>query len=334
MKKIKFLLSTLFCVLFTVITLAQNSPALEKVKAIGNKFVSESGKTMIFHGVNIRDPYDLRKDGKWSKDHFAMAKSWGADMIRLPVHPRSWHESGSDGYLEILDQAVTWAKELGVYLTIDWHSIGNLSEEKFQNPMYITTIEETSEFWNLISGHFSGEPVIAMYELFNEPTVSGKQFGDMSWETWKELNENMIKLIRKNDKETVILVAGFNWAYDLTPIENDPIAMPNIAYVSHPYPEKRKQPWEAQWEKDWGFVAKKYPVILTEIGFALPEERGAHMPVRSDETYGNALVDFCSDRGISWVVWCFDNRWSPLMYTGDYQPTRQGTFFKKVMSDE
>lgn len=321
----------ILCFVFTAIQ-AQNPKPLEKIVVQGNSFVTESGEKVVFQGINIRDPHGLEKDGQWSKNHFEVAKSWGADIIRLPVHPSAWRERGEKEYLKLLDEAVKWAGELEVYLIIDWHSIGNLHMEKYQNPMYNTTVEETHHFWETIAKHFSGEPVIAMYELFNEPTVGGKNFGEMTWATWKEMNVEMINLIRKHDKKTVVLVAGFNWAYDLTPVKDDPIVMENIGYVSHPYPEKRKQPWESQWQADWGFVAEKYPVILTEIGFALPHEKGVHIPVHGDETYGNALVDFSAERGISWVVWCFDSRWSPLMYTGDYIPTRQGEFFKKVMT--
>lgn len=331
MQKSKLILLTMICTLFFIGYNAHGQQKLEKVTVQGNKFISESGKTMLFQGVNIRDPHQLEKEGKWTIEHFKMAKSWGADLIRLPVHPGAWRERGEKEYLGLLDEAVVWAKKLEMYLIIDWHSIGNLSLEKYQNPMYNTTVKETYDFWNTISKHFAGEPIIAMYELFNEPTISGPQFGNMTWATWKKMNEEMIDIIRKNDTKTVVLVAGFNWAYDLTQVKDEPIDRANIAYVSHPYPEKRKQPWEGQWEADWGFVAKKYPMILTEIGFALPEEKGVHVPVHGDETYGNALVDFCNERGISWVAWCFDNRWSPLMYTGDYVPTRQGAFFKGVM---
>jgi hypothetical protein len=197
--------------------------------------------------------------------------------------------------------------------------------------MYNTTVEETHHFWDVISQRYNDEPVIAMYELFNEPVAGGPRFGEMSWSEWKGMNEEMIKLIRDNDPETIILVAGFNWAYDLTPVQNKPVEGTNIAYVSHPYPQKRDMPWEPQWEEDWGFVSAKYPVILTEIGFALPDEKGVHMPVEGDELYGEKLLDFCAERGISYVVWCFDNKWSPFMYTGNYEPTRQGAFFKKMM---
>ena len=102
--------------------------------------------------------------------------------------------------------------------------------------------------------------------------------------------------------------------------------------MSHPYPQKRNAPWEAQWEADWGYVAQHYPVILTEIGFALAHEKGVHIPVEGDETYGEALDAYTAERGISWVVWCFDPDWSPYMFTDwDYTPTRQGAFYKKIM---
>jgi hypothetical protein len=93
------------------------------------------------------------------------------------------------------------------------------------------------------------------------------------------------------------------------------------------------RPWQSKCEEDWGFVADTYPVILTEIGFALPHETGVHIPVHGDEVYGNTVVDYADDRGISWVVWCFDPEWSPHMFKDwNYTPARQGAFFRKVMS--
>ena len=127
-------------------------------------------------------------------------------------------------------------------------------------------------------------------------------------------------------------MAGFNWAYDLTQVMDNPIEAEGIAYVSHPYPQKRDKPWEDQWTKDWGFVAEKYPLILTEIGFCGPEERGAHIPVISDKSYGETLVKYCDERNISYVVWVFDPKWSPMMfYDWSFKPTPQGKFFKEVM---
>ena len=125
---------------------------------------------------------------------------------------------------------------------------------------------------------------MAFYELYNEPTTYNGQLGTSSWAQWKELNTEMIGIVRANGGEGIPLVAGFNWAYNLTPVKDDPIEAEGIAYVSHPYPQKRNKPWEDQWTKDWVFVKEKYPLILTEIGFCGPEDPGAHVPVISDES--------------------------------------------------
>ena len=113
------------------------------------------------------------------------------------------------------------------------------------------------------------------------------------------VNEEIITIIRANGSTAIPLVAGFNWAYDLTPIAMDPINAEGIAYVSHPYPMKREKPWEAKWTSDWGFAAEKYPVILTEIGFCGADEKGAHVPVISDESYGEAITNYCREKGIA-----------------------------------
>ena len=170
---------------------------------------------------------------------------------------------------------------------------------------------------------------MAFYELFNEPTTFNGQLGTCSWAQWKSILEEMIVIIRANGGKGIPLVAGFNWAYDLTPIKNDPIAAEGIAYVSHPYPQKRPQPWAAKWTEDWGYVKEKYPLLLTEIGFAEANEKGAHIPVISDASYGKAITGYCDEKGISYVLWVFDPRWSPSLFTDwNYTPSKQGAYFK------
>ena len=176
---------------------AQDTNSMDWISIDGNRFVNESGQTMIFQGVNIRDPHNLEEDGNWTLSHFKEAKKWGANIIRLPIHPVAWRARGEEEYLKLIDQAVEWAGQLDLYLILDWHSIGNLKEEKFQHKMYITTAKETYHFWATVASRYANEPVVAMYELYNEPTVSGERFGDMSWPEWKEMNEEMISIIRK-----------------------------------------------------------------------------------------------------------------------------------------
>jgi hypothetical protein len=307
-----------------------NSPDGAKLPLIsvkGNRFVDPEENPVLFRGVNIADPDKIESQGHWSRDLFQKVKETGATVVRIPVHPVSWRGRGAKGYLALLDQAVEWSTELGLYVDIDWHSIGNLQEGLFQDPMYETSLPETLNFWRTMAAHFEGNHTVAFFELFNEPTIWSGKLGTMTWEQWRDINEEMITLIRAYDKETIPLVAGLDWAYDLTPLRTSPIRAENIGYVTHPYPNKRKQPWPPKWEEDFGFAAASYPLIATEIGFS------AEYGSRSDGLeYGAEITSYLESKGISWVVWCFDPQWGPTMISSwNFDLTDEGRFFSDAM---
>jgi endoglucanase len=301
---------------------------LPLISVRGNRFVDPAGATVLFRGVSIADPDKLVGQGRWNKELFAAVKDMGATLVRLPVHPAAWRERGAVGYLALLDQAVDWCTDQGMYVIIDWHSIGNLKAGMFQDPMYETSIPETMAFWRTIAAHFKGHNTVAFYELFNEPTNYGGMLGTVSWTEWRELNEEMISIIRYWDKERIPLVAGFDWAYDLDYLHYEPVRAEGIGYVTHPYPNKRGQPWEPRWEENFAFAAEKYPVIATEIGFQLkPGE------VVDDNHYGNRITRFLEQHGISWMAWVFDPEWTPCLLESfdGYKLTGAGEFFKQAM---
>jgi hypothetical protein len=168
---------------------------------------------------------------------------------------------------------------------------------------------------------------VAFFEIFNEPTTYRGQLGSITWGEWKKMNEDIIALIRSYDTQTIPLVAGFDWAYDLTPLREEPIGAEGIGYVTHPYENKRPKPWEPKWEEDFGFAAAKYPVIATEWGFqSRPQQAG------DEEDYGKRIVAYLEGKGISWTAWCYDPQWGPrLLKSWDYDLTPSGELVKEAM---
>jgi hypothetical protein len=312
---------------------------LSRVTVKSNRFVTADGKTIVFRGLDASDPDKLERNGRWNRDYFKTAKSWGANLVRLPVHPAAWRIRGKKDYIKLLDEGVDWAEAEGMYVIIDWHSIGNLPSEKFfpvsselyPTTAYTTTREETFDFWRAMAKRYRTNTTVAFFELFNEPALGG-EMGSCTWTEWKTMVEELIATIRESKGTAIPLVAGFDFGYDLKPVATNPINAEGIGYVSHPYPMKAKQPWDENWMKDWGFVAEKYPLFLTEFGFVGPDDKSGYNPIIGDESYGDALVSFCNKRGISWSVWCFDPHWGPtLIKDWNFTPTRQGLYFKKVM---
>ncbi|MGB6151316.1 MAG: glycoside hydrolase family 5 protein [Pricia sp.] len=330
MKSIRSLFSLFSLFLIFSNISAQEFPSRISVKE--SEFVTETGNKIIFRGMSSSDPDKLDREGIWTKGYFDEIKNWGANLVRFPIHPERYKKRGKEAYFKLLDKGIQWASEAGLYVIIDWHSIGNLKTGLFQAEMYDTDLKETFKFWREIAIRYGDNTTVAFYELFNEPTSAQNKFGTLNWEEWKEINLETIEIVRANGGKGIPLIAGFNWAYDLTSVRTDPLEVEGIAYVSHPYPQKREKPWEEKWIKDWGFVKEKYPLILTELGFCGPEDPGAHIPVISDESYADAITNYCDERGISYVVWVFDKQWAPRLYVDEnYTPSRQGRYFKKKL---
>jgi hypothetical protein len=303
-----------------------NAKKMPLISVKGNHFVDPQGNAVLFRGLSIADPDKIDGEGHWNKDFFVHVQQTGAHLIRIPVHPIAWRTRTPQGYLMLLDQAVDWCTDLGMYIDIDWHSIGNLHTGLFQDPMYQTSQQETFEFWRIIANHFAGNNTIAFYELFNEPTTFSNKLGPISWSDWKQINEDLIATIRAYDREKIPLVAGFDWAYDLTPLRTDPIQAEGIGYVTHPYPNKRPKPWEPKWEEDFGFAASQYPIIATEIGYW-------RRPGVPDDNYGPSIVNYLEGHGIGWLAWCYDPDWGRMFTSWDtFALSEEGEFFSKAMN--
>lgn len=312
----------------------EDASPLPRVTIDGNRFVDEAGETVIFRGIATADPYALEQRGVWGRGYFEAIADWNANVVRIPVHPAFWREKGEDAFLEMLDDAVRWSGELGMYVIIDWHTIGNPLTDVYHRDIYLTDRGETFRFWYTIAERYKGNSVVACYELWNEPTSRNGRMGRLPWSDYKKYMEELIYMIRRIDDDAIPLVAGFNWGYDLRHVRENPIDFERVGYISHPYPQKREQPWEPKWEEDWGFVAEKYPLVCTEFGFMAADGPGAHVPVIADEVYGEAIIAFFEERGISWTPWVFDARWSPqLISDWDYTPTQQGRFFKRKLEE-
>ncbi|HSW40010.1 MAG TPA: glycoside hydrolase family 5 protein [Acidobacteriota bacterium] len=308
----------------------KDAKKLPLISVKGNRFVDPEGNTILFRGLSISDPDKLASQGHWNRNHFVKVREMGAMVVRIPIHPVAWRGRTPAEYIKLLDQAVDWCTELDMYIMLDWHSIGNLTTGLFQDPMYETTLQETYSFWRIMARRYAGHNTVAFWELFNEPTTYRGQLGPVVWSEWKRICETAITIIRAYNPQAVVLVAGFDWAYDLTPIREAPINADNIAYVTHPYEFKRTPPWEPKWEEAFGFAAEKYPVIATEFGGATATSSDPARPA-----YGPAIIRYLESKGISWLVWCFDPEWGPTLISDwDYTLTPAGEFAKGIMTGE
>nr|AAA27599.1 beta-endoglucanase [Xanthomonas albilineans] len=173
----------------------QLSRQLPLIRVDGNRFVDEQGNVRYF-AVSAS-----RTRTNWPKTSISIKNTLTCTAPGEPMWCgfrciQRLAERGVKGYLELLDQAITWNNELGMYTIIDWHSMGNLKSEMFQNSMYHTSKGETFDFWRRVSERYNGINSVAFYEIFNEPTVFSGRLGIVSWAEWKAINEEAITIIR------------------------------------------------------------------------------------------------------------------------------------------
>lgn len=279
----------------------------------GPDLVTAGGESLRLRGIMPPDPAALAGDGRFSAALFEEIAATGASVVRIAVHPEYWRED-PDYLWRYLDPAVRWAGEAGLYVIIDWHSIGNVrtGEAPLRPDLYSHTEELTHEFWAATARYFADTPNV-LFEVFNEP--QGITAGE-----WRAAAQDIVRVIRSQGAEQPVVVGGIAYARDLSWVLEDPVDDPAVVYASHIFPSHA----EASWPRDFGEVAARYPVLLTEWGFA-PD--GEFYLVGTESGYAQPLMEYTEDVGAGWVACWWDDEWQPAMLApGDHEVGQFGQF--------
>lgn len=125
---------------------------------------------------------------------------WGANAVRLAMYTSEYNGYCSGGnQLALRKQiykGVKCATELGMYVIIDWHILND------GNPM--TQLAQAKSFFMMMAKNFRKQNNI-IYEICNEPN-------GCSWTSIKSYAAQVIKVIRKYDKNGIIVVGTPTWS--------------------------------------------------------------------------------------------------------------------------
>jgi len=253
-----------------------------KLSTDGSRIVDKEGNSVRLSGMSLfwsqwGGRYYNYETIKWLRD------DWKCTIIRVAMGI----ENG--GYLEnpelelqkvkiIIDACI----ELGIYVVVDWHD--HKAEEH---------VQQAESFFSLISSQYSKHPNI-IYEIYNEPL-------QVSWKNViKPYSERVIKSIRKNDPENLIIVGTPNWSQDVENVIGNQIDAKNIAYSFHFYSSTHKQPIRDKANKA---IAAKIPLFVSEWGVS--EASGAG---NIDLTETNLWTAFLEQNNLSWCNWSITNK--------------------------
>lgn len=189
-------------------------------------------QTPFSRGVNLSNWFQTSSPQqiqfkKYTKKDFENIKSLGCDVIRLPIN-LFYMTSGKPDYTvdtlfyNFLDQAVTWAEDLNIYLLIDNHST---DDKASKNPDLESVL---SKVWLQMAKHYKNRSTNILYEVMNEPN-------GITTQTWGQIQQTVINTIRSVDTVHTIVVgaSAFNGYNDLNslPVYTDK----KLIYTFHFY---------------------------------------------------------------------------------------------------
>jgi len=260
-----------------------------RLKVKGTYLVNEKGSPVVLKGVSTHGinwfPQFVNKEA-----FRTLRDQWGVQCIRLAMYTEEYNGYCSGGNREELKKTLTdgvrYATELGMYVIIDWHILSDGSPAAHQ--------ADAKTFFKEMSAKYKNQKNV-IYEICNEPN------GGTSWSTIKAYARSVIKTIRANDKNAVILVGTPNWSQDVDAAADNPITgYQGIMYTFHFYAATHGEDYRKKVETALG---KGLPVFVSEFGISEASGNGA-----VDKQEGNRWISFLNKNKISYVCWNFSNK--------------------------
>ncbi|WP_338444447.1 cellulase family glycosylhydrolase [Bacillus spizizenii] len=246
----------------------------------GTQLVNQNGKAVQLkgissHGLQWYGDFVNKDSLKWLRD------DWGITVFRAAMYTADGGYIDNPSVKNKVKEAVEAAKELGIYVIIDWHILndGNPNQNK----------EKAKEFFKEMSSLYGSTPNV-IYEIANEPN------GDVNWKRdIKPYAEEVISVIRKNDPDNIIIVGTGTWSQDVNDAADNQLKDANVMYALHFYAGTHGQFLR---DKANYALSKGAPIFVTEWGTSDASGNGGVFLDQSRE-----WLNYLNSKNISWVNW-------------------------------
>lgn len=262
-----------------------------------------------FTTKEIQELFDTYQDNWITEWDIKNISEKGMNAVRVPFWYRNFmldedgtwidEDMNNNPGFKRLDWVIETAGKYGMYVILDMHgcpggqSMDHCSGTLGRNELYTNeTHQQTMQtLWEAIAGRYKDNPVIAAYDIMNEPQNNSGYEGENSYDPWQEeswemtnaVYDRMIKAIRKIDPDHVITIEGI-WRVSNLP---DPKEMgwDNMMYQTHLY------------DDDIGFRQWSQAMADTSSKYGVAGYIGEFQNL-------NGLA-MCNERGISWTTWSY-----------------------------
>ena len=256
--------------------------------------------------ANLVGPDEARRfwkdyqDSFITRDDIQYTKKLGLNSVRLPFNYRLFADeyylgSRQQRGFELLDRAIAWCREAGLYVVLDMHcapgtQAGWSTDDGYLQPWLFADNSEESrrqmiDIWVSIAKRYANEPTVLGYDLMGEPI---HQYCDTARfnARLEPFYKRLVAAIREVDPQHIIFLEGAFWARNFDVF--GPPFDPKLAYTTHLY-NSTDQYTSFEYYLAFG---KKYnvPVWLGEFG-------------ETEAVWVGQIRRACEDNHIGWCLW-------------------------------
>ena len=272
----RILFSICLLIAFSV-TSAQPVKTHGQLKVVGTKLKDTKGNDVVLHGMSFG------WHNWWPRFYNAgavheLVTKWNCTVLRgaMGIEPDSGYIKSPGRSVELMKNVIDACIKENVYVIIDWHD-HNIHQEA------------AIEFFSRMSKEYANYPHI-IYEVYNEPDDK------KTWPEVKAYSQAVIKAIRANDPDNIILVGSPRWDQDVHLPAADPIiGYDNLMYTMHFYAGTHKKWLRDRTEEA---IKKGLPIFVSECAGM---EATGNGPL--DHNEWKRYVDWMDQNKISWLAW-------------------------------
>jgi len=290
-------------------------PSPQWLTVRGTKVVNSAGAPVTLLGAaDYSLEFTCSGNGHFEIADFKAMRSWGMNTVRITLSSAFWRNlNGScPNYQATVANAIANADSTGLYviLTLQWNAPFGLPEDATiggaQCPLPDTRYDV--RFWQDIASIYRNDPH-AIFDLYSEPH-------DITWSQWEIGGTISSACSRYSTKQTyqaigmpalaakvrtvapsnLIILSGVGWGYDLSRLPQSARVLTNVMFGAHPFNHAGGSQQPADWQRAFGNVAARLPVIATEFG-----------SYDCKTTYIGQVIEYFQRLRMSFVAWA----WTP-----------------------
>ena len=268
-----------------------------KLGMAGIQLVDQFGKKIQLRGISSHGLQNA-PDCVTKESIEYLVVNWGINVYRAVIYVDEWRNGytvNAPFFDDVVQNIVQWCKELGIYVIIDWHIIGNPNDYLDE---YGATTGLAVDFFDEYAQLYKDEYHV-LYEIAAKPQYVG-------WESILWYHNLIIDTIRAHDQDAIIIAGTPDLSTDLEPAFDTPVDNPhNVFYAFHFYSST-----DSHLIPTFQEFKDKLPLFVSHWANSDNRDDGAY-----DVDVAQSYLDICSGINevtppiiaVSWVQWSFSD---------------------------